>query len=128
MYDEIGLSRSGKGLNEALGKVENLKDEFWNKATFPTDDGFNKYLEIAGRAADFIELAELMAKDALDRDESAGCHLREEHQSEEGEAIRDDDNFAYVSAWEWKGEDDDHELHKENLVFENVKLVKRNYK
>ncbi len=128
MYDEVGLAREGDGLKKALSKIEQLQDDFWNKATFPTDDGFNKYLEIAGRAADFLELAELMARDALERDESAGCHLRTEHQSEEGEAVRDDENFAYVAAWEWKGEGKKHELHKENLVFENVKLTKRNYK
>jgi succinate dehydrogenase / fumarate reductase flavoprotein subunit len=93
-----------------------------------TADSFNQELEKAGRVADFLELGELFAKDALHRNESCGGHFREEYQSEEGEAQRDDENFAYVAAWEYKGKPSDAVLHKEPLVFENIKLVTRSYK
>jgi succinate dehydrogenase / fumarate reductase flavoprotein subunit len=128
MYDEVGMARNAEGLERALEEIPKLRDEFWNNAAVPTDLDFNKYLEVAGRLADFLELAELLARDALHRDESAGGHFREEHQTEEGEAKRNDDDFAYVAAWEWKGRGEAHELHKEDLVFENVKLVQRSYK
>jgi succinate dehydrogenase / fumarate reductase flavoprotein subunit len=93
-----------------------------------TDKGFNQELEKAARVADFLELGELFAKDALHRNESCGGHFREEYQTADGEATRDDENFAYVAAWEYKGKPSDAVLHKEALVFDNVKLVTRSYK
>jgi succinate dehydrogenase / fumarate reductase flavoprotein subunit len=128
MYDRVGMARTGEGLKSALADIRKLKDEFENEVMVPQDTDFNKYLEISFRARDFLEIAELMAIDALHREESAGGHFREEHQTEEGEARRNDDDFAYAAAWEWKGAGEEHELHKEQLVFENVKLVQRSYK
>ena len=102
-------------------------EEFWNDLRVPgTVDEFNPELEKAGRVADFIELGELMCMDALERNESCGGHFREESQTEEGEALRDDENYSYVSAWEFKGADWD--LHKEELKFENIKIAQRSYK
>jgi len=131
MWDKVGISRNEKGLNEALDEIRALRDEFWQNVRVPGEANYyNKYLEFAFRVADFFELAELMALDALDRDESCGCHLREEHQSEEGEAIRNDEDYAYVSAWEFKGLNGKLEamLHKEELEFEFVELKQRSYK
>jgi len=131
MWDKVGISRNEKGLNEALDEIRALRDEFWQNVRVPGEANYyNKYLEFAFRVADFFELAELMALDALDRDESCGCHLREEHQSEEGEAIRNDEDYAYVSAWEFKGLNGklEAELHKEELEFEFVELKQRSYK
>jgi succinate dehydrogenase / fumarate reductase flavoprotein subunit len=138
MWDNVGIARNAEGLQEAIEKIRALRDEFWNTVYIPGDsDTFNKNLEVAGRVADFLEMGELMARDALDRDESAGCHFREEHQTEEGEALRDDDEFAYVAAWEhmgqpgkWdsEGEGVEWKLNKESLVFENVELKQRSYK
>lgn len=127
MYDEVGMARNAEGLQRALKKIPELREEFWSDATMPTDLGFNKYLEVAGRLADFLELAELMARDALERDESAGGHFREEHATAEGEARRNDDDFTHVAAWEYH-EGKPHTLHKEELQFENVKLTQRSYK
>ena len=128
MYDEVGMARNAKGLGRALEEIPKLREEFWNDATFPADTDFNKYLEVAGRTADFLELAELMARDALERDESCGGHFREEHATPEGEARRNDDDFAYVAAWEWRGGNRPHAMHREDLTFENVKLTQRSYK
>jgi succinate dehydrogenase / fumarate reductase, flavoprotein subunit len=131
MWDKVGISRSAEGLNEAISEIRSLREEFWKNVRVPGEANYyNKYLEFALRVADFFELAELMAEDALDRDESCGCHLREEHQTEEGEALRNDEDYAYVSAWEYKGVNGKLEevLHKENLEFEFVELKQRSYK
>jgi succinate dehydrogenase / fumarate reductase flavoprotein subunit len=131
VWDKIGISRTKEGLEEAIADIRSLRDEFWTNVYVPGEkNNYNKYLEFAGRVADFFELAELMAMDALDRDESCGCHLREEFQTEEGEAIRNDEEFNYVSAWEFKDRNGvlEEELHKETLNFEFVELKQRSYK
>ena len=131
VWDKIGISRTKEGLEEAIAHIRSLRDEFWTNVYVPGEkNNYNKYLEFAGRVADFFELAELMAMDALDRDESCGCHLREEFQTEEGEAIRNDEEFNYVSAWEFKDRNGvlEEELHKEVLNFEFVELKQRSYK
>lgn len=109
--------------------IRELRDEFWSDVRIPgSSDEFNPELDKAGRVADFLELGELMVIDALVRNESCGGHFRTESQTEEGEAKRDDENFAFVSAWEFNGLDKDPILHKENLEFEAVKLTQRSYK
>ena len=129
VWDYCGMSRNAEGLIEARRKVQSIRDEFWENVTITgTPGGVNKVLERAGRVADFMEFAELMMVDALTRDESCGGHFREEHQTEEGEARRDDENFAFVSAWEFTGVGQDPILHKEDLIFENVHLTQRSYK
>lgn len=131
MWDKVGISRSEEGLKKAIKEIQDLREEFWNNVRVPGESSnYNKYLEFAGRVADFLELGELMAKDALHRDESAGCHLREEHQSEEGEALRNDEEYSYVAAWEFQGVNGElqEELHKENLEFDFVELKQRSYK
>ncbi|MGK7370018.1 MAG: fumarate reductase/succinate dehydrogenase flavoprotein subunit [Candidatus Halalkalibacterium sp. M3_1C_030] len=131
MWDKVGISRNEEGLKEAIQEIRDLREEFWQNVRVPGESAnYNKYLEFAGRVADFLELGELMAEDALDRDESAGCHLREEHQTEEGEALRNDEDYSYVSAWEYQGVNGQlqEELHKENLEFEFVELKQRSYK
>jgi succinate dehydrogenase / fumarate reductase flavoprotein subunit len=106
-----------------------MREAFWSDLRIePGDEGINQTLELAGRIADFLELAELMCRDALARDESCGCHLREEHQTEEGEAIRDDEHYAKVQVWEWKGEDSEPEMSAEPLSFESIELATRSYK
>jgi succinate dehydrogenase / fumarate reductase flavoprotein subunit len=128
MWDKVGIARTKEGLEEAIEEIPKLREEFWSGVTIPGDeDTFNKYLEVAGRVADFLELGEVMARDALQREESAGCHFREEFQTEKGEALRNDEDFAYVAAWEYKGENEPEELHKEPLSFEFVKLKQRSY-
>ena len=129
MWNKVGMARNAKGLAEAIEEIAALREEFYKDVKVPgSADSFNQELEKAGRVADFLELGELFAKDALHRNESCGGHFREEYQSEEGEAQRDDENFAYVAAWEYKGKPSDAVLHKEPLVFENIKLVTRSYK
>jgi len=129
MWNHVGMSRTKDGLKKALEEIPKLKEEFWKNVNVPgSDTDLNKSLEMAGRVADYFELGELMARDALDREESCGGHFREESQTEEGEALRDDDNFAYASVWEYQGEDKEHKLNKEELTFENVKLTQRSYK
>jgi len=129
MWDKVGMARNEKGLQEAMSKIKALREEFWSGIQLPTEaDTLNKNLEVAGRVADFLELGELMARDALNRSESCGGHFREESQTPEGEALRDDANFSYVAAWEYKGEGQEPVLHKEPLVFENIKLAQRSYK
>jgi succinate dehydrogenase / fumarate reductase flavoprotein subunit len=129
MWDKVGIARNESDLETAIEDVRRLRDEFWDSVVLPTDtDTFNKNLEVAGRLSDFLELGEIMARDALERDESAGCHFREEHQSEGGEARRNDEEYAYVAAWEWNGLDEGWDLHKEDLEFENVELKTRSYK
>jgi succinate dehydrogenase / fumarate reductase flavoprotein subunit len=129
MWDYCGMSRNAEGLKKAKGLIQNLKKEFWTNIRVTGDaDEMNQALEQAGRVADFLELGELMVDDALNREESCGGHFREEYQTEDGEAKRDDANFTYVAAWEYKGENQPEVLHKEELVFENVKLTQRSYK
>jgi len=131
MWDKVGISRNAEGLKEAIGEIRELREEFWKRVRVPGEANYyNKYLEFALRVADFFELAELMAVDALHRDESCGCHLRDEHQTEEGEALRNDEDFSYVAAWEFKGLNGTLEevMHKEDLEFEFVELKQRSYK
>ena len=129
VWDYVGMSRNEKGLKHALEAIPKLREEFWQNVYIPGDaDTLNKNLEFAGRVADFLELAELMAIDALHRNESCGGHFREEYQTPDGEALRDDKNFAYVAAWEYRGEGQSPELHKEPLEFEFVKPTTRSYK
>lgn len=128
MWDNVGMARNAKGLEEAIEKMEAIKEEFWKDVFVPgTSEGFNQELEKAGRVADFIELGILFAKDALHRKESCGGHFREEYQTEEGEALRDDENFAYVAAWEYQ-ENGEPVLHKEELEFKDIELKTRSYK
>ena len=129
MWGNVGMARTKKSLETAIGQIKDLRSEFWeNLKLIGSDQGFNKDLEYAGRLADYFELGELMAQDALHRNESCGGHFREEYQTEDGEALRDDDNFTYVAAWEYKGEGKKPKLHKEPLNFEAVKLAQRSYK
>jgi succinate dehydrogenase / fumarate reductase flavoprotein subunit len=128
MWDECGMSRNEAGLKQAINDIRALKEEFWKNVRIPgTSDELNPELEKAGRVADFIELGELMCIDALTRNESCGGHFREEYQTDEGEALRDDENFAFVSAWEYLGAAG-FELHKEDLIYENIKIAQRSYK
>jgi succinate dehydrogenase / fumarate reductase flavoprotein subunit len=129
MWDNVGMARSEVSLKHALKMIPELRAEFWKNVNV-TGSGadLNQELEKAGHVADFLEFAELLTRDALQRDESCGAHFRVEHQTTEGEAVRDDKNFSYVSAWEYKGADREPELHKEPLTFENVKLATRSYK
>src|SRR5690554_473355 len=129
MWDFVGMARNKEGLQNAIEKIRAVKKEFWSNVRIPgSNDGMNIELEKANRLADFIEIGELMALDALNREESCGGHFREEHQTEEGEALRHDDQYAYVSCWEYKGEDQEPEMHKEELKYEEIQLVQRNYK
>ena len=129
MWEYCGMSRNDAGLKKAKGKIQELKKEFWsNVNVLGGPDELNQELEKAGRVADFIELGELMVDDALNRTESCGGHFREESSTPDGEAMRKDDEFAYAAAWEFKGEDQPEVLHKEQLIFENVKLTQRSYK
>ncbi len=129
MWDNCGMSRNEKDLKNALTQIKDLKKDFWQNIFVPgSDNDLNPELEKAGRVADFIELGELMIYDALDREESCGGHFREEHQTPEGEALRDDENYTFVSAWEYKGDDKEPELHKENLNYEEVTPTQRSYK
>ena len=129
MWNNVGMARNAKGLTEAIEEIAALRDEFYKEVIVPgTADSFNPELAKAGRVADFLELGELFAKDALHRNESCGGHFREEYQTEDGEAQRDDENFAYVAAWEYKGKPSDAVLHKEPLIYENIKLATRSYK
>ena len=129
MWDNCGMSRNGKDLKNALTQIKDLKNDFWSNVFVPgSDSELNLELEKAGRVADFIELGELMIYDALDREESCGGHFREEYQTPEGEALRDDENYTFVSAWEYKGEDLEPELHKEDLNYKEVTPTQRSYK
>ncbi len=129
MWENVGMGRDEAGLKTALAEIPKLREEFWKDVRITGNmDEYNPELEKAGRVADFLELGELMARDALNRNESCGGHFREESKTDEGEAKRDDENFAYVAAWEYKGDNVEPELHKEQLKFEAIKLVQRNYK
>ncbi len=129
MWDKVGMARNAQGLTEAISEISALRDEFYRDVKVPgIMNGLNPELEKAMRVADFLELGELFAKDALQRNESCGGHFREEYQTPEGEALRDDENFAFVAAWEYNGKPSDAILHKEPLVFDSIKLVQRSYK
>ena len=129
MWDHVGMSRNKEGLEKAIKRIAELREEFWKDVNIPGENStYNKYLEYALRVADFMELGELMARDALDREESCGGHFREEHQTDDGEAVRDDENFSHVSSWEFKGDDKEPVKHKEELNFEFVTPTQRSYK
>ena len=128
LWNKVGMGRSAEGLKEAIEEIPKLREEYWQNVKVAGEiDTLNKNLEFAGRVADYMELGELMARDALHRNESCGGHFREESQTPEGEALRKDDEFTYVAAWEYKDQGK-WELHKEDLVFENVELTQRSYK
>ena len=125
------MARNARGLREALQRIPVLREEFWSNVNVPgSGEEFNQSLERAGRVADFLEFAELMVTDALERDESCGAHFREEHQTPEGEALRNDDEYASVFAWEFQGNGqiERPKLHREPLHFETVHLTQRSYK
>jgi succinate dehydrogenase / fumarate reductase, flavoprotein subunit len=129
MWDNVGMGRTEASLGKALAEIPAIREEFWkNVRVLGDDQSLNQSLEKAGRVADFLEFAELLAYDALQRNESCGGHFREEYQTEEGEALRDDENYAYVAAWEFNGVDNQPTLHREDLVFEEVHLATRSYK
>jgi len=129
MWENVGMGRNKAGLEKAISALPGLRDEFWKNVNVLGENGsFNQNLENAMRVADFLEFGELLAKDALYREESCGGHFREEHQTPDNEAKRNDDAFCHVAAWEWKGENKPHELNKEELEFENVHLMTRSYK
>lgn len=128
MWNKCGMARNAQGLKEAIGEIRELREEFWKDVRVPGEmNEFNPELEKAGRVADFLELGELMCIDALERNESCGGHFREEYQTEEGEALRDDDKYKYVAAWELTG-DYQWQMHKEELNYENIKIAQRSYK
>ena len=129
MWDYCGMARNDEGLKKAKGMIQQLREEFWENVLVPgSDKDFNQSLERAGRVADFLEFGELMLIDALARKESCGAHFNEAYQTEENEALRDDENFCHVSAWEFAGKDKEPVFHKEELKFENVELSQRSYK
>ncbi len=129
MWDYCGMARNNAGLEKARGMIRELRGEFWEDVLVPGGgEDFNQSLEKAGRVADFLEFGELMVTDAIDRQESCGGHFNEDYQTEENEAQRDDENFCHVAAWQYKGEGEKPEFHKEELKFENVKLTQRSYK
>ena len=129
MWDKCGMARTAEGLSQALEQIPLLREQFWKDVrVLGNGEELNQSLEKAGRVADFLELAELICRDALHRNESCGGHFREEYQTPDGEALRDDEHFAYVAAWEYKGDGHVPELHKESLEFEHVHLAQRSYK
>ena len=129
MWDNVGMARNEEGLKKAIEEIRELKKEFYEDVCVPGEQNqFNQELEKALRLEDFFEIGELMARDALNRKESCGGHFREESQTEEGEAKRDDANYMYVAAWEYKGEENEPELHKEPLKYEFIEVKTRNYK
>ena len=128
MWEKVGMSRTEQSLKEAIEEIKALREEFWTRVKVPNVEGMNTELEKALRVADFLEMGELIARDALMRNESCGGHFREEYQTPDGEAQRDDEHYAFVAAYEYQGVDNEPILHKEELVFENVELKQRNYK
>ena len=130
MWNKVGMGRTPEGLQEAIHEIEEVKKEFWAEVKVPGDaNGMNMELEKAFRVADFLELGQLMAKDALAREESCGGHFRWDHATPEGEAERDDENFKYVAVWEYQGDDINQEkMHKEDLIYENIEVKTRSYK
>ncbi len=129
LWDEVGMARNDAGLRRALARIPQLREEFWQNVSVPGPaNNLNKNLEYAGRVADYLEFAEVLTLDALQRTESCGGHFREESQTPDGEALRDDENFSYVAAWEFQGVGKAPTLHKEALTFEYVKPTQRSYK
>lgn len=130
MWNKVGMGRTPEGLREAIKEIEEVRNDFWKNVRVPGDaDNMNPELEKAFRVADFLELGQLMAIDALNRNESCGGHFREDHSTPEGEAERDDVNYKYVAAWEYKGADiNQSTVHKEDLVYENIEVKARSYK
>jgi succinate dehydrogenase / fumarate reductase flavoprotein subunit len=129
MWEFVGMARSESGLKHAIKEIKDIRDDFWKNVNIPGEKNeLNQELEKAGRVADFLELGELFAKDALERTESAGGHFREESQTKEGEALRNDNDFAFTSAWEFVGEPSEAILHKEHLEFNDIELKQRSYK
>jgi succinate dehydrogenase / fumarate reductase flavoprotein subunit len=129
LWDDVGMSRTDAGLRKALDRIPKLREEFWQNVSVPgPQNNLNKNLEYAGRVADYLEFAEVLALDALQRTESCGAHFREESQTPDGEALRDDAHFSYVAAWEFTGVGKPPTLHKEPLEFEYVKPSQRSYK
>jgi succinate dehydrogenase / fumarate reductase, flavoprotein subunit len=129
MWDYAGMSRNEEGLKKALQIIPQLREEFWHSVSVPgSSDNLNQSLEHAGRVADYLEFAELLVRDALDRKESCGGHFREESQTPDGEALRDDSQYSYVAAWEFTGIGKAPTLHKEPLVFDEVHPTQRSYK
>ena len=129
MWEDCGMARSAESLDNALDAIPALREEFWSDVrVLGENESFNQSLEKAGRVADFLEFGELLVRDARDREESCGGHFRVEHQTEDGEALRNDDDFAYTAAWEWQGPDARAALHREHLDFEHVHLAQRSYK
>jgi succinate dehydrogenase / fumarate reductase flavoprotein subunit len=129
MWDDVGMARNEQSLRRALQAIPKLREEFWNGVSVPgSPDNLNQSLEYAGRVADYLEFAELLTLDALHRRESCGGHFREESQTPDGEALRDDDHYSYVAAWEFKGVGREPELHRELLEFEEVHPTQRSYK
>jgi succinate dehydrogenase flavoprotein subunit len=129
MWEHCGMARNRNGLEAALQKIPALREQYWKDVTVLGDPaGLNQSLEKAGRVADFLDLGELMCLDALEREESCGGHFREEYQTPDGEALRDDDKFCHVAAWEYQGEGSRPKRHVEPLRFENVHLAQRSYK
>jgi succinate dehydrogenase / fumarate reductase flavoprotein subunit len=129
VWEKCGMARSEKSLREALKRIPELREEFWGNVNVTGENGeLNQALEHAGRVADYMEFAELLCTDALQRDESCGGHFRVEHQTEDGEARRDDANFSHVAAWEYQGDDRPPLLHKEPLEYESVAMSTRSYK
>jgi succinate dehydrogenase / fumarate reductase flavoprotein subunit len=129
MWDDVGMARTDQSLRRALAAIPRLREEFWNNVSVPgLPSNMNQSLEYAGRVADYLEFSELLTLDALQRKESCGGHFREESQTPDGEALRDDANFSYVAAWEFRGVGQKPELHKEPLEFEEVHPSQRSYK
>jgi succinate dehydrogenase / fumarate reductase flavoprotein subunit len=129
MWDNCGMARSRESLEKAISEIPARREEFWADVRVLGDDAtLNQSLEKAGRVADYLEFGELLCRDALHREESCGGHFRVEHQTEDGEALRDDEDFAYVGAWEHTGDHAAPKLHKEALEFDNVHLAQRSYK
>jgi len=129
MWEKCGMARNRSGLEQVIGQIRELREQYWKDVrVLGSGDTLNQSLEKAGRVADFMEFAELLAIDALNREESCGGHFREEYQTSEGEAARNDADYAYVAAWEFQGAGEEPTLHKEPLVFENVKPSTRSYK
>ena len=129
MWNKVGMARNEKGLKEAIEEIKALRKEFWQDVKVPaTSGGMNNELEKALRVADFLEMGELMARDALMRNESCGGHFREEYQTPDGEAMRNDAEYSFVAAYEYQGPDAEPVMYKEELKFENVEVKQRNYK
>jgi len=129
MWENVGMGRTKESLSKAIKEIAELRNEFWKDVYVPgSNEEFNPELEKAFRVADFLELGELVARDGLHREESCGGHFREEYQTAEGEALRNDEKFKYVAAWEFKGENQEPVMHREDLKYEFIELKQRNYK